>query len=58
MKEKLDTKETITTEELDKVSGGTDFGPGDKCPICGSTDIGLILYARLHHCNNCGHEYD
>ena len=56
MKEKLDTKET--TEELDKVSGGTDFGPGDKCPICGSTDIGLILYARLHHCNNCGHEYD
>ena len=48
----------LNMNELEKVSGGTDFDENDVCPVCGSRQISLILYARMHHCENCGYDYD
>ena len=48
----------LNMDELEKVSGGTDFDENDVCPVCGSRQISLILYARMHHCENCGYDYD
>ena len=54
----MNEKEKLSTEVLDKVSGGTDFGPDDVCPICERKTISLVLYGGLHRCNECGCEYD
>lgn len=51
-------KQLLNLEDLEKVSGGTDFDENDRCPNCGSKNISLILYARLHFCNDCGNAYD
>ena len=37
----------LNLDEMDKVSGGTDFDENDVCPVCGSRQISLILYARI-----------
>ncbi len=51
-------KKELSAEDLSQVSGGTDFDENDKCPNCGSRNISLIPYARLHLCEDCGFAYD
>ena len=37
----------LDLNDLEQVSGGTDFDENDVCPVCGSRQISLILYARI-----------